>query len=205
HAAAPQFNYTVSSDGDILDPRSDDHTWYAGIADVYDIHLYSGAPWTLISELENARNLTKPWFVGEAGCVIDGSTLGSYGGGQGNRTAPAACSLSVDTWWLENLRTYGAVAVLIQNARSCFNLLPSGSISASLVGRQIIKADAELPLVGAGEKPGGAPPGPAGGPPKEITRSGRRPKAPPGGAERPEGGANAPQGALNPAAPRRAS
>jgi hypothetical protein len=146
HAAAPQFNYTVSSDGDILDPHSDDHTWYAGIADVYDIHLYSGAPWNpadpVASLLANAKKLTKPWFVGEAGCAINGSTLCSYDGGNVSCTAPATCSLSVDTWWLENLRQYGASAVLIQNARTCFVSSPSLSLRTSLVGQQIIKANA---------------------------------------------------------------
>jgi len=143
HAAAPQFNYTVSSDGDILDPRSDDHTWYAGIADVYDIHLYDRAPWSsqTRASLAAAKNLAKPWFVGEAGCIRNGSTLCSYAGNV-NCTTPTACALSVDTWWLAHLHCYGASAVLVQNAATSFFSLPSLSLRASLVGRKVIQANA---------------------------------------------------------------
>jgi hypothetical protein len=142
HAAAPQFNYTVSSAGDLLELQSYWFPLYAGITDVYDIHLYSGEPWHLTAKLATARNLTEPWFVGEAGCQINGSTSCSYDGGNVNCTAPAACSLSVDTWWLENLRSYGASAVLVQNARTCFFSSPSLSLSASLVGQAVIGANA---------------------------------------------------------------
>ena len=142
HAAAPQFKYTASAVSSLLERQSYTLPLYAGIADVYDIHLYSGHPWTLTSELANARNLNKPWFVGEAGCEINGSTLCSYDGGNVNCTAPTACSLSVDTWWLENLHHYGASAVLVQNARTCFFSSPNLSLHASKVGQEVIKANA---------------------------------------------------------------
>jgi hypothetical protein len=143
HTAAPHFLYTVSSTANLLGiEQSRVFPLYAGIADVYDIHLYSGGqtrPGDATSYLANAKNLTKPWFVGEAGCATASGTRCSYDGGNINCTLPAACSLSIDTWWLENLRSYGASAVLVQNAATVFS---SSTLIPSLVGQQVIKANA---------------------------------------------------------------
>jgi hypothetical protein len=43
---------------------------------------------------------------------------------------------------LENLRRYGASAVLVQNAGTCFSSSPSLSLNASRVGQEVIKANA---------------------------------------------------------------
>jgi hypothetical protein len=143
HAAAPQFLYTVSSTAALLGEQSRFFPLYAGIADVYDIHMYSGGqtrPGDATTYLPNAKNLTKPWFVGEAGCADQSGTICSYDGGSVNCTLPTACSLDIDTWWLENLRSYGASAVLVENAATAFS---SFNLTTSLVGQQIIKANAE--------------------------------------------------------------
>ena len=112
-ATAPSFLYTVSSDGDLL--TSDRLTQVALLrlypVDVYDVHLYSNAPWKETARWASSRWFDKPWFSGETGCSVQ-STSCIY---DGERAAP------IDRWWLRHMQAYGAQAILIEDAGTAWS------------------------------------------------------------------------------------
>jgi len=128
HGAAPGFNYTVSDTTRLLQNYSFWNGMYP--VDVYDIHVYDDAPWNDASFYANGRALQKPWFSGEAGCA-SGNTNCTY---QGNTqcTQPSTCALSVDTWWLNNLKADGAQAVLVESRATAWTY-PNGPNSQTLM------------------------------------------------------------------------
>jgi hypothetical protein len=131
HAAAPQLLYTVSDTGRLY---RDQATWLAMYpVDVYDIHSYDDDPAANASVYANAAKLPKPWFAGEAGCR-SGNVSCTYGSG--------IDAQRVDKWWLDNLRAYGAKAVLIEDKGTLFvrrshayELQPVGQIAQALASR----------------------------------------------------------------------
>jgi hypothetical protein len=134
HGAAPGFKYTVSDTTRLLQ----DYRYWQGMypVDVYDIHVYDDAPWTHASLYANGLALRKPWFSGEAGCA-SGNTQCTY---QGNTpcTQPTTCALSVDSWWLNNLKADGAQAVLVEDGSTTRSYLKGPhSQTLTLVGRRI--------------------------------------------------------------------
>jgi hypothetical protein len=109
HTAAPGLLYTVSDTGRLY---RDQATWLPMYpVDVYDIHSYDDNPAANASIYANAASLPKPWFAGEAGCGT-GNVACTYGSGLDVQM--------VDRWWLDNLRTYGAKAVLIEDKGTLF-------------------------------------------------------------------------------------
>lgn len=135
-SAAPQFRYTVSDTGRLL---TDYATWAPLYpADVYDIHLYSDTPWANAAEWQNATRLRKSWFVGEAGCA-PGNVSCTYDGTV-SCAQPDTCALSVDSWWLANLRRYGASVVLVETPLLNY---PAGANlpQINLVGQQVAAAN----------------------------------------------------------------
>jgi hypothetical protein len=144
HAAAPHLLYTVSDTGRLY---RDQATWLSMYpVDVYDIHSYDDDPAANASVYANAAKLPKPWFAGEAGCG-SGNVSCTYGSGIAVRT--------VDQWWLDNLRAYGARAVLIEDKGTLFvrrdhayELQPVGQIvqaESSRAGELTNDASAPLP------------------------------------------------------------
>src|SRR5262249_19320866 len=135
---APRFLYTVSATSDLFSEPSP-IALYSDVADVYDVHLYSGSPWDAFtaSYLSRGKSLGKPWFVGEAGCATSPGTGCSYDGGSDPCVEPEACSLSVDSWWLAHLQSYGAFAVMVQNASTAYSV----ALEPSLVGKRIAQTN----------------------------------------------------------------
>jgi hypothetical protein len=111
-------------------PRYDD------AVDVYDIHAYSDHPWNDAGFWARGRTLTKPWFVGEAGCAP--GNVGCTYNGMTQCSAPNTCALSVDGWWLQHLRDDGAQAVLVEGRQTAW-MYPGGPQTATptLVGRMM--------------------------------------------------------------------
>lgn len=127
-AAAPQLLYTVSDTGRLY---RDQATWVGMYpVDVYDIHSYDDHPAANASVYANAAQLQKPWFAGEAGCG-SGNVSCTYGSGLDART--------VDQWWLDNLRAYGAKAVLVEDKGTLF-VRRSHGYELQPIG-QIVQAD----------------------------------------------------------------
>jgi hypothetical protein len=112
-AAAPRFLYTVSDTDRLME---DPGVWIPRYpVDVYDIHFYEDDPWNRSAEYaESARSLTKPWFAGEVGCG-NGNSVCTYNGN-------SPMTQQVDAWWLENLKKYGAKAVLVENVDTVFTV-----------------------------------------------------------------------------------
>jgi hypothetical protein len=109
HSAAPGLLYTVSDTGRLY---RDPAMWVPMYpVDVYDIHSYDDNPAANASVYANAAKLPKLWFVGEVGCG-SGNIACTYGSGIDVQT--------VDRWWLDNLRDYGAKAVLIEDKGTSF-------------------------------------------------------------------------------------
>src|SRR2546423_2344811 len=134
HGAQPGFNYTVSDTTRLL---KDYATWNAMYpADVYDIHVYDDAPWNNPGLYAAGKALQKPWFSGEAGCA-PGNVNCTYNGTT-NCTQPSTCALSVDSWWLNNLKADGAQAVLLEERNTAW-AYPSGpnSQAPTLVGQAL--------------------------------------------------------------------
>jgi hypothetical protein len=132
----PSLAVTVS---DVTRLLKDYGTWgpqYNDAVDVYDIHAYSDTPWNETALWAKAQSLPHPWFSGEAGCApghVDCTYKGDVACSQ-----PTACALSVDQWWLANLRHYGAKAVLVEERNTAF-AYPKGPTSPTLtaVGRMM--------------------------------------------------------------------
>src|SRR5919204_476704 len=134
HGAQPGFIYTVSDTTRLL---KDYATWNAMYpVDVYDIHVYDDAPWDNPGLYAAGKALQKPWFVGEAGCT-PGNVSCTYNGTT-NCTQPSTCALSVDSWFLNNLKADGAQAVLVEERNTAW-AYPNGPTSeaATLVGQAI--------------------------------------------------------------------
>jgi len=110
--AAPNLLYTASDTGRLLTAQSSWIPMYP--VDVYDIHVYDDAPWNNVVKYANGLTLPKPWFVGEAGCG-SGNVPCTYGT-SGGRTQ----TLQIDKWGLDNLKLYGAKAVLIEDKGTLF-------------------------------------------------------------------------------------
>jgi hypothetical protein len=135
----PSLAVTVS---DVTRLLKDYGTWgpqYNDAIDVYDIHAYSDAPWKEADLWSKAQSLPHPWFAGEAGCApgnIDCTYKGDVSCSQ-----PTSCALSVDQWWLANLRHYGAKAVLVEERNTAWGY-PRGPTSPTLtvVGRMMQQA-----------------------------------------------------------------
>ncbi len=106
--AAPSFLYTVSSDGDLLTSNRQTQAALMRLysVDIYDVHLYSNTPWKETARWASSRWFDKPWFSGETGCSVQ-STSCIYDG---------ALAAPVDRWWLRHMQTYGAQAILIEDA-----------------------------------------------------------------------------------------
>jgi hypothetical protein len=142
HGAQAGFNYTVSDTTRLL---KDYATWNAMYpVDVYDIHVYDNAPWGDPGLYAAGKALQKPWFAGEAGCA-PGNVSCTYSGNV-SCTQPSMCALSVDSWWLANLRADGAQAVLIEERNTAWSY-PSGpnAQAATLVGKVIEGTDPGRP------------------------------------------------------------
>jgi hypothetical protein len=137
HGAAPRFAYTVSDTTRLLK----DYRYWQGMypVDVYDIHVYDDAPWKHAALYARGRALRKPWFAGEAGCA-PGHADCTYNGAI-RCTRPSTCALSVDTWWLNNLKADGARAVLLESSTTAWTY-PNGPNSQVLkpVGQAIQRA-----------------------------------------------------------------
>src|SRR5256714_5327462 len=132
--AQPGFNCTVSDSTRLL---KDYATWNAMYpADVYDIHVYDDTPWNDPGLYAAGKALQKPWFSGEAGCA-SGNVNCTYNGTT-NCTQPSTCALSVDSWWLNNLKADGAQAVLLEERNTAW-AYPSGpnSQAPTLVGQAL--------------------------------------------------------------------
>jgi hypothetical protein len=134
HGAAPGFQYTVSDTTRLLKDYSYWHEMYP--VDVYDIHVYDDAPWNNASFYARGLALQKPWFSGEAACASYNTDC-TY---QGNTqcTQPTSCALSVDSWWLKNLKADGAQAVLVESSQTAWTYPngPNGQ-ALTLVGQEI--------------------------------------------------------------------
>jgi hypothetical protein len=134
HGAQPGFNYTVSDTTRLL---KDYATWNAMYpVDVYDIHVYDDVPWDNPGLYAAGKALQKPWFAGEAGCA-PGNVSCTYDGTT-NCTQPSTCALSVNSWFLNNLKADGAQAVLVEMRNTAW-AYPDGPTSgaATLVGQAI--------------------------------------------------------------------
>jgi hypothetical protein len=136
HGAAPHFAYTVSDTTRLLKNYRYWQEMYP--VDVYDIHVYDDAPWNHVALYARGRALRKPWFVGEAGCA-PGHTSCTYNGAI-RCTRPSACALSVDTWWLDHLKAYGARAVLVESSTTAWTYRkgPNSQV-LELVGQAIAR------------------------------------------------------------------
>jgi len=134
HGAQPAFNYTVSDTTRLLKDYSFWQDMYP--VDVYDIHVYDDAPWNNASFYARALALQKPWFSGEAACASYDTTC-TY---QGNTNCgqPSTCAMSVDSWWLHNLKADGAQAVLVESSSTTWSYPhgPNGQ-TLTLVGQAI--------------------------------------------------------------------
>jgi hypothetical protein len=136
HGAAPGFKYTVSDTTRLLQNSSVWQGMYP--VDAYDIHVYDDAPWNNASFYARGLTLQKPWFSGEAACASY-DTKCTYQGNT-NCTQPATCALSVDSWWLNNLRADGAQAVLVESSSTTWSYPngPNGQ-TLTLVGQAIAR------------------------------------------------------------------
>jgi hypothetical protein len=115
--AAPGFKYTISDTTRLLQNSSVWQGMYP--VDVYDIHVYDDAPWNKASFYARGLALQKPWFSGEAACASYDTTC-TYQGDT-NCTQPSTCALSVDSWWLHNLKADGAQAVLVESSSTAWS------------------------------------------------------------------------------------
>jgi hypothetical protein len=118
--------------------------------DVYDIHLYSDAPWTQSARWATGLALPKPWFAGEAGCAT-GNVTCTYDGTAG---------LPVDQWWLANMTTDGARAVLVEDRGTAWTYTRTGTgqvPTLSRVGRFIAATDAMSQIATATSMPSMTP------------------------------------------------
>lgn len=102
---APGFLYTTSDTNRLMDNPD---TWQPRYpVDVYDIHFYTDDPWNYASQYAaSSAKFTKPWFAGEVGCA-PGHVSCTYDGNK-------SLTQQIDKWYLDNLKTYGAKAVLIE-------------------------------------------------------------------------------------------
>jgi hypothetical protein len=134
HGVAPRFAYTVSDTTRLL---KDQRYWQRMYpVDVYDIHVYDDAPWKHAALYAHGLALRKPWFAGEAGCA-PGHVSCTYNGAI-SCTQPSACALSVDTWWLNNLKADGARAVLVESSTTAWTYRNGPNSQAlELVGQAI--------------------------------------------------------------------
>src|SRR5918911_3548226 len=117
HGAQPDFIYTVSDTTRLLKDYSFWQEMYP--VDVYDIHVYDDTPWNKASFYARALALQKPWFSGEAACAsydTDCTYQGDTKCGQ-----PSTCALSVNSWWLNNLKADGAQAVLVESSSTAWS------------------------------------------------------------------------------------
>jgi hypothetical protein len=135
----PSLPVTVSDTTRLL---KDYATWwpvYSDSVDVVDEHAYSDHPWTDEGLWLKARLFKVPWIVGEAGCN-PGNVSCTYRGDV-TCTQPTTCALSVDAWWLQNLKRFGAKAVLIEERNTAWSY-PKGPTSPMLtaVGRMMQQA-----------------------------------------------------------------
>jgi hypothetical protein len=139
HGAAPNFEYTVSDVGYLLTTTASDQQFWESMypVDVYDIHVYSPAPWNDAARWATGSLLKRPWFSGESGCVVNDDFSCSYSGNT-QCAQPSTCALSVDTWWLNNLKSDGASAVLVEDNGTAWTT-PDGpkTQTLTLVGHQI--------------------------------------------------------------------
>jgi hypothetical protein len=139
HGAAPHPAYTVSDTSRLLK----DYRYWQGMypVDVYDVHVYDDAPWNHAALYAHGRALRKPWFAGEAGCA-PGHIRCTYNGAI-RCTRPSACALSVDTWWLNNLKADGARAVLVESSTTAWTYRNGPNSQAlDLVGQVIQRTTA---------------------------------------------------------------
>ena len=133
-AAAPRFVYTASDTSRLLASPGAWQPMYP--VDVYDIHLYEDEPWNDAAQYaESAATLTKPWFSGEVGCA-PGHVECTY---DGNNTQ----TQRVDGWFLDNLKKYGARAVLIESRATVFTREP---YRLTAVGTLVQRHNAMRPL-----------------------------------------------------------
>jgi hypothetical protein len=137
HGAQPGFIYTVSDTTRLLKDYSRWQGMYPG--DVYDIHVYDDAPWNNASFYARALALQKPWFSGEAACASY-DTKCTYEGDT-NCGQPSTCGVSVDSWWLNNLKADGAQAVLVESSTTAWSYAhgPNGQ-TLTRVGQAIQNA-----------------------------------------------------------------